>query len=133
LVENNGDDAPSRPAHNTIFDWVNFACKRIESTLMQFQKELVQETKRGKGVAKWTAESILENPNSYKAASAEKDSLLDRLSFATGMANTLLRKSTRSWYGVRAYFLTRAETRKDLLTDTGVKLPITQTFELTIL
>ena len=121
-----------RPAHTTVFYWVEFTCKRIEALLMQLQKELVQQKKRGQKVAKLPAESHVDNPNSYKAASDKKARMLDRLSFATCAARLLFGQSKQQWYRLRAYFLTRAESRKDLLTDMRVRLPITQTFELAI-
>jgi hypothetical protein len=109
-----------RPAHTTVFYWVDFACKRIEGLLMQIQKELIQEMKRGKEFRKMPAESVVENPNSYKAASDEKRMILDRLSFAICAARSLLGQSKQPWVKLRAYFLTMAESRKDLLTDTRV-------------
>ena len=129
-----GDDGDPRfrPAYTTIFYWVNFVCKRVEALLMQLQKELVQKKKRGKEVAELPAESHAENPNSYKAAGDEKGNMLDRLSFATCAARLLFTQSKQQWYRLRAYFLTKAESRKDVLTDMRVQLPITHTFELVI-
>lgn len=127
------EELPCRPAYNTVFRWVDFTCRRTEALLMQLQKELVQERKRGKEVAQLPAESLVENPNSYKTVSAEKDNMLDRLSFAACCAaSRLLEQSTQQWYRLRAYFLAKAESRKDVLTDTLVQLPITQTLELVI-
>jgi len=124
------DEPPCRPSHTTVFGWVDFACKRTELLLLQLQKELVQEMKRGKEIATLPPESLVENPNSYKATSDEKDRMLDRLSFATCPVSRMLIQCKKQWYGLRAYFLMKAETRKDVLTDTSVQLPITQTFEL---
>lgn len=121
-----------RPAHTTVFHWVDFVCKRAEALLTQLQKELVQEKKRGKEIAKLPGESLVENPNSYKAGSHEKDDMLDRLSFATSAASRLLGQNMQQWYRLRAYFLRKAESRRDILTDTWVQLPITHTFELVI-
>lgn len=121
-----------RPAHTTIFNWVGFVCDRVEALLMQIQKELVQEKKRGRGEGKLPAESVAENPNSGKAASVTKGSKLDRVSFAACAARLLLARRQHEWYGLRAYFLAKAESRKDVLTDTQVRLPITQTFEQVI-
>jgi hypothetical protein len=129
---NDAEDAPCRPAHTTIFHWVDFVCKRIEGLLAQLQKELVQEGKRGKEVVTLPVESVVANENSYKAASDEKGRTLDRLTFATLSARVLLGRSQQQWYRLRAYFLTMAESREDLLTGTRVQLPITQTFELAI-
>jgi hypothetical protein len=123
------DEPPCRPAHTTVFGWVDFACKRTEALLLQLQKELVQERKRGKEIAQLPPEGLVENPNSYKAASDEKDRMLDRLSFAMCTAVQLVTQSKQQWYRLRAYFLIKAETRKDVLTETRVQLPITQTFE----
>ena len=122
-----------RPARTTVFRWVDFVCKRVESLLTQLQKELVQEKKRGKTVEKLPAESLVENSNSYKAASDEKDNMLDRLSFAACAASRLLRQGEQPWYRCRAYFLTKAESRKDLLTEVRVQLSTTHTLELVIL
>jgi hypothetical protein len=127
------DEPPCRPASTTIFHWVDFVCKRSETLLAQLQKELVEEGKRGKEVATLPVESVVENPNSYKADSSNgKDKMLDRLTFATITAKGLLGRGKQQWYRLRAYFLTKAESRKDVLTDTGVRLPITHTFELAI-
>jgi hypothetical protein len=126
------DEPPCRPSYTTVFGWVDFACKRTESLLLQLQKELVQERKRGKEITKLPAEGLVENPNGYKSTSDEKERMLDRLSFATCPVSRLLIQSKKQWYGLRAYFLTKAESRKDVLTDTRVQLPITQTFELAI-
>jgi len=126
------DDAEGpwcRPAHTTVFRWVEFMCEHVEALLTQLQKELVQEKKRGKTVSKLPAESVVENPNSDKAASSEKDRKLDRLSFARCAADSLLGQGEKQWYRLRAYFLARAESRKDVLTETMVQLPITHTFE----
>jgi hypothetical protein len=119
-----------RPVRSTVFHWVNFVCKRVEGLLTQLQKELVQEKKRGREVWALPAESQVENPNSYKAASEEKAGRLDRLSFATIAGEQFLGQSKRQWYRLRAYFLTKAESRNDLLTDTLLQMPITQSFEL---
>jgi hypothetical protein len=101
--------------------------------LTQLQKELVQEKKRGREVETLPAESLVENPNCYKAARPEKVSLLDRLSFSTCVADRWLGPGKQQWYRLRAYFLTRAESREDVLTGTRVQLPITQSFELVII
>lgn len=121
-----------RPSHTTVFHWVDFVCKHIELLLMQLQKELVQERKRGKRKAMLPAESVVVNPNSYKASSDNKGRMLDQLSFATCAASQLLGEGARQWHRLRAYFLTKAESRKDILTDTQLQLPITHTFELVI-
>lgn len=112
-----GVESRCRPSRTTVFYWVDFVCKRIEALLMQLQKELVQEKKRGNELAKLPAESLV-NPNSYKAASDEKGSRLDRLSLATCTASQLIIQSKQQWYRLRAYFLAKAESRKDVLTDT---------------
>jgi hypothetical protein len=124
--------AVSRPAHTTVFRWVDFMCKHDEALLTQLQKELVQEKKRGREVSKLPDESVVENPNSDKAASVGKRRRLDRLSFATCAADGLLGTGKQQWYRLRAYFLATAESRKDVLTETMVQMPITQTFELVI-
>jgi hypothetical protein len=129
---NEAGEPPCRPVRSTIFYWVDFVCKHIEGMLTQLQKELVQEMKRGRQAAALPAESLVENPNSYKAASEEKGSMLNRLSFATCAADWMLGRGKRQWYRLRAYFLAAAESRDDILTDTRLQLPITQSFELDI-
>lgn len=131
-TDDDAEEPGCRPAHTTVFRWVKFMCKRVEALLTQLQKELVQEKKRGKEVPKLPDESVVENPNSDKAASDEKDRKLDRLSFATCAAESLLGQGKQQWYRLRAYFLARAESRKDVLTETMVQLPITHTFELAV-
>lgn len=128
-----GEEQRCRPVRSTVFYWVNFVCNRVEGLLTQLQKELVQEKKRGREVETSPAESLIENPNNYKAASAEKVSMLDRLSFSTCVADWLLGRGKRQWYRLRAYFLTRAESREDVLTAAWVQLPITQSFERVII
>jgi len=123
---------PCRPAHTTVFNWADFICKRVEILLAQVQKELVQDKKRGKEMVLVPAECVVENPNSYKAATGKKRSRLDKSTFATLAARLWLGDSRLIWYRLRAYFLTKAESRKDVLTDTRVWLPITQTSELVI-
>jgi hypothetical protein len=119
-----------RPARSTVFHWVNFVCRRIERLLAQLQKEFVQEKKRGREVGALPDESLVENPNSYKAASDDKAGMLDRVLFATCVADWLLGQGKRQWYRLRAYFLTKAESRNDLLTGALLQMPITQSFEL---
>lgn len=128
-VEGEGDNEVSRPVASTVFHWVDFACKRIEELLQQVQKELVR---RGKQVEFLPLESAVENPNSYKAYAEGKGSMLDRLSFLTFASELLVGCGKRVWERLRAYFLTAAESCKDLLTDTHVRLSTTQTFELAI-
>lgn len=120
-----------RPSHTTVFRWVKSMCKHAETLLTQLQKEMVQEKKRGRE-PKLPDESFVENPNSSKAADEQKARNLDRLSFATSAADSLVGQSKQKWYRLRAYFLARAESRKDVLTETIVRLPITHTFELVI-
>jgi hypothetical protein len=74
-------------------------------------------------------ESLVENPNSYKATSDEKGGMLDRVSFATCAAELLLGPGKQQWYRLRAYFLTIAESRNDLLTGTRLQMSVTQSFE----
>lgn len=126
------EEPECRPAHTTVFRWVKFMCKHAEALLTQLQKEMVQEKKRGRAVPKLPEERFVENPNSSKAAGEQKARNLDRLSFATCAADSLVGRSKRQWYRLRAYFLARAESRKDVLTETSVRLPITHTFELVI-
>lgn len=119
-----------RPVSSTVFRWVDFACKGIENLLMHFQKELVHEKKRGREVSTLLAESLVKNPNSYKAASLEKRSMLDRLSFAAYASGCLLGCGKQQWYRLRAYFLTKAETCNDLLASAPLRLSITQSLQL---
>ena len=119
-----------RPVRSTVFYWVNLACTRIESLLTQMQKEVVQARKRGREEVVLPAESSVENPNSYKATADEKRRMLDRVSFATRAIDKLLKQGKQQWYRLRAYFLTAAESRNDLLTGIRLQMPITQSFEL---
>jgi hypothetical protein len=127
------DEPKSRPASTTVFYWVDFMCKRIEALLTQMQKELVQGMKRGKQSYKpagmKAVESLVENPNSYKAGSVEKAKMLNRLSFTMIVGQQLLGQSQEQWCRLRAYFLTAAETCNDVLTDKRVWLSATQSFE----
>lgn len=123
---------PIRPGHTTVFNWVQFACRHAESLLTHMQKELVQERKRGKRRLMPPPESFVENPNSYKAATAEKKSRLDRLTFLTQSAALFFGCDQHVWCILRAYFLTNAESRKDLLTTAAIRLSITHTFESAI-
>lgn len=120
-----------RPAHTTVFSWVKFMCDSIEELLVQLQKELVREWKRSRTLLmlKLPAESAVENPNSKKAASEAKAGALDRLSYASLAGRLLLNPITRVWQRVRAYFLTKAESRKDLLTSATVLFTSTHSFE----
>jgi hypothetical protein len=131
-LTNDAKEPECRPAHTTVFRWVDFMCTHIEGLLMQLQKEVVQEKKRGREVPMPPDESVVVNPNSDKATSDEKVKNLDQLSFATCAADRLLGQGKQQWYRLRAYFLAAAESRKDVLTETMVQLPITQTFELAI-
>jgi hypothetical protein len=116
-----------RPSYSTIFYWVDFVCKRIEAVLQQQQKELVR---RQKSLNAMPAENAVENPNNWKAQTKDKAEDLDQLTFGTLAAEILLGSNQRVWERLRAYFLTKAESCRDLLTDTCVKLSSTQTFEL---
>jgi hypothetical protein len=128
-IEGDREKKSYRPAHTTVFYWVDFVCKRIESLLVQTQKELVHEQKRRKVEIELPAESTVENPNSDKAATGEKWHMLNLLSFLTLAAKLLVKHKDHVWQNLRAYFLVKAESRKDLLTDTVVKLFTTHTFE----
>jgi hypothetical protein len=120
-----------RPAHNTVFYWVDFVCGRIEKLFQQLQKEAIQERKRGR---EWQLpiESVVENPNGYKAASTKKRDTLNRISALTCAAQVWLGEGNPVWQKLRAYFLAAAESRNDVLTNTRVSLPITHTFESAI-
>jgi hypothetical protein len=131
-IEDESEKKSCRPAYTTVFYWVNFACKHIEGLLMQIQKELVHEQKRRKLEIELPVESTVENPNSDKAATNSKSNMLNMLAFMTLAAMLLLKHKDRVWQNLRAYFLVKAESRKDLLTDTVVKLFTTHTFELVI-
>ena len=123
------DSGKYRPAANTIFYWVDFVCRRVEAVLMQTQKELVKKDLRKRGSMRLPDETGVVNPNGWKAASTEKQRMLDRLSLATSRASNLLGKERQLWNGLRAYFLEKAESCKDLLTAVAIRLPRPQTFE----
>jgi hypothetical protein len=127
---NKGGQEKQHPVHTTVFSWVEFLCKHAEWLLTQTQKELVQEWKRNKRELRLPAASAVENPNSKKACSATKIKLLDQVSLVSLGAKVLVSQSNKSWQRLRAYFLTKAELCKDILTNTIVVLTSTQTFEL---
>jgi hypothetical protein len=131
-IEDGSEKNSYRPAHTTVFYWIDFVCKRIESLLVQTQKELVHEQKRRKVEIELPAENIVENANSHKAATGDKWHILNLLSFLTLAAKLLVKHNEHTWQRLRAYFLVKAESRKDLLTDTVVKLFTTHTFELVL-
>lgn len=111
-------DGGSRPSHCTVYRWVDYLCKRVESVMQQLQKELVR---RQKDLRILPREGSVENPNSLKAKGDTKAQSLDRLSFAGLAARLLVSASEKSWWKLRAYFLTKAEFCKDLLTDARVR------------
>jgi hypothetical protein len=110
-------DGGSRPSHCTVFRWVDYMCKRVESIIQQLQKELVR---RQKDLWRLPREGSIENPNRLKAQTEIKAKRLDLASFVDFAAGVLVRASEKRWWQLRAYFLTQAEYCKDLLTDTGV-------------
>jgi hypothetical protein len=128
-IEKASDKDAIRPAHTTVFYWIAFACRRIEILLMQMQKELVHEQKRRTIEIELPAESTIENPNSDKAATSDKANTLNLLSFATVAAVLLHNCKEHIWQKLRSYFLIKAESRKDIFTDTVVQMFTTQTFE----
>jgi hypothetical protein len=121
-----------RPAHTTVFYWMAFVCRRVEVLLSQIQKELVLERKRGRTIGALPVESAVENPNAFKACTAEKRCLLHKVTCAIHTCRIWLGDGQQIWYRLRAYFLANAESRKDVLTDTPLVLSITQTFESAI-
>jgi len=127
-----GEQPVCRPAKTTVFYWVDFISKRVDQLLVQIQKESVQEKKRGRALVRLPAESTIENPNGYKAATNEKRRMLDLLAFATQAALSWLGDGQSIWYKLRAYFLSQAESRKDSLTDVLLELSITHTLEFVI-
>jgi hypothetical protein len=111
-------DGGSRPSHCTVFRWVDYLCKRVESTAQQLQKELVR---RQKDLRRLPREGSVQNPNSFKAQTETKAQKLNRLSFA-GIAGRLLVSDSESpWWKLRAYFLRKSEYCNDLLTDARVR------------
>jgi hypothetical protein len=126
-------EAGCSPSPSTIFYWLEAQCCRVERLLNQLQKELILGVKRGRAMAELPKESTVENPNSYKAATATKEAGLNSLTFGVVVAGAVQCFSRRQWYRLRAYFLAKAESRFDLLTRIAVRLPITQTFELAII
>jgi len=119
-----------RPVHTTVFYWVDFLCKESEKLLGQLQKEFVREWKRSNRELSLPAASAIENPNKDKACSSIKGSLLDQISLVSMAAKILFNRDIQQWERLRAYFLTKAESCKDILTNTIVVLTRTQTFEL---
>lgn len=119
-----------RPAHTTVFYWVDFMCRQAERLLIQIQKEFVQEWKRSKRDLKLPAAITIENPNSDRACSIIKCRQLNQLSVVSLAAKVLLKRDMRAWQGMRAYFMAKAESCKDILTNTIVVLTSTHSFEL---
>ncbi len=111
-------DSGSRPSHCTIFRWVDYLCKGVESIIQQLQKELVR---RQKDLRRLPPEGSVENPNSFKAQTDSKARSLDRLSFAGFAARLLVSVNENPWWKLRAYFLRKAENCKDLLTEARVR------------
>ena len=111
-------DSGSRPSHCTIFRWVDYLCKRVESIMQQLQKELVRRQKDLRGLPR---EGSVKNPNSFKAQTETKAQRLDCLSFAGLAARLLVSARESPWWNLRAYFLRKAEYCKDLLTDARVR------------
>jgi len=107
-----------RPSHCTVFHSVDYLCRRVEWIIQQVQKELVR---RQKNLRILPPEGSVANPNSVKAQTDIKAQRLDRLSFADFAARLLVTASEKPWWKLRAYFLTKAEYCKDLLTDAGVR------------
>jgi hypothetical protein len=111
-------DNGSRPSHSTVFRWVGYICKRVESIVQQLQKEFVR---RQKDLRRLPPEWSVENPNSVKAQTDTKAQALNRLSFAGLAGRLLVSASEKPWWKLRAYFLMKAEYCKDLLTDARVR------------
>ena len=120
------------PAKSTVFNWVDFVCKRIVRTLQHMEKELVL---RGHNLQKLTPESSFVNKNALKAGDpkyprqAQKPDQLNKLTYGIATANALLERSDWTVEKLRAYFLSSAERCWDLLSDVSMVLPITQTSE----
>jgi len=105
-----------RPAHTTIFHWVNFACSSVEELLVQVQKELVESRKRGREIAEIPQESLTVNPNRAKAFRQEKARKLDSLSYVTAVGSRWWNTNQHVWDELRAYFCWQAESCKDIFT-----------------
>ena len=99
---------------------------------MQIQKEFVLEWKRGRTAATAPSVPAAVNPNSDKAFTADKAMRLDRLTQASLAAGALLHVDRRVWQELRAHFLTKAESCKDILTRVRARLATAHTFELAI-
>ena len=125
-------DEGCRPSHCAVFRWVEFVCRRSEVVVQQLQKELVRRQKDLKHCPK---ESVVKNPNSYKAQpdeKGEKAQQLNRLTFGSVVARLLLGGEGRLWGRLRAYFLTQAEHCRDLLTDAPAGLSSAHTLQLAV-
>lgn len=129
-VRKSNSSENQRPVHTTVFYWVKSLCDRTEALLRQLQKEFVQEWKRSQRVLKLPAESTVVNPNLDKAYSPDKGWLLNQLTSVSLGAKYLVVEEKDQWHKLRSYFLTKAESCKDILTTTVVVLSKAQTFEL---
>lgn len=103
------------PAHTTIWTWLSLMCRQIEKQLMQIQKERVREWKRSAHGMYFPLET--RNANSKKAFTEEKTRQLDLLSLARVACRPLIDGAHYVWWKLRTYFLEKAETRFDLLTE----------------
>lgn len=119
-----------RPCHTTVFYWVNFLCAQAEKLLSQIQKEFVREWKRSQRAGRLQAASIVMNPNYEKACSLAKGQMLNQLTLLSLAAKELVDSERHQWQNLRAYFQTKAESCKDILTSKMVVLTRTHTFEL---
>ena len=121
-----------RPAHTSVFRWIDFACKESKGWLTQIQKELVREWKRSRSAMLLPATELVQNANSEKAHTEEKSVLLDNLSWGSLAAKLLVGSESHGWLQLRAYFFGKAESCKEMFSKAIVRLPTTHTFELSI-
>lgn len=122
----------SSPVRSTVFAWVDFVCKKIESNVHQTEKEIVLS---GMPPSILPKESKVKNVNAWKAGllpkyihQQQKPTELNRISYHLSLVRILIPIGKRVMEDLRAYFLEFAEKCFDLLSDTSMVLPIAQTF-----
>ena len=119
------------PAHSTVFSWLDRICKKDEQNVLQVEKELVR---RNVDLDNLPPAKRLVNMNAWKAGNErykqqkDKANQLNKLTYLLAAAKLLIAGSEVS-RRLRTYFLCFAEKCLDLLSDVGMKLPITQTSE----
>jgi hypothetical protein len=120
------------PARSTVFNWVDFACKRIDMMVQQTEKELVL---RNFDTMDLPSENQFRNNNGCKAGKErykhqqDKPRQLNKLSYGLGLGRLFSNGEQGALLKLRAYFFQSAERCADLLSDVFVVLPTAHTSE----